>query len=523
MSWRGGPPECPHGEVVDGLRFAAVRKRNLRRDATMTPRTNPAESTRPSSAALPAEPLDWGRAPRMNPLETLMWRLEADPHLREPVCTLEILDREPDWKRFLAAADWSTRMVPRCRQKVAEPALGFGNPVWVNDPEFDLDYHVSQIGLPAGGGWPALLKAAAKAAMTPFDRARSPWESILFTGLPGGRAAHLLKLHHSVSDGLGGVQLLAQLHSRSRQANPSKPQPAPLRPQRSSAIGLLMQQLRRDALAIPTTLRHAFEATKELAHPWEATKRAVAFGRSLRRVTAGPNAPGSPLLASRSLSLRFHILDVDLADLKVAAKSVGASINDAFVAALLGTYRMYHEAKGAPIRAMPMAIPISVRRSHDAQGGNRFVGARFAGLVDERDPRARMLAIHEVVNQLRREPAIDAMSMLAPVLTHLPGGLLAPVVGHLMKQNDLQASCVPGLRDEYYLAGAKIERAYGFGPRPGCASMITLVSHGTTCCVAANVDPAAVSDPELFADCLKEGFAEVLSLNPHARVPVVYA
>ncbi len=489
----------------------------------MSPRPTPLQQTPDAPAASAAEPLDWGREPRMNPLETLMWRLEADPHLREPVCTLEILDRVPDWDRFLAAADWSTRMVPRCRQKVAEPALGFGNPVWVNDPEFDLDYHVNRVGLPEVGGWTAVLKAAAKAAMTPFDRARSPWESILFTGLPGGKAAHLLKLHHSVSDGLGGVQLLGLLHSRSRQTNPSKPQPALLPPEQSSSVNLLMQQLRRDALAVPATLRQAAEATKELVHPLKTARRALAFGRSLRRMAVKPLADGSPLLASRSLSLRFHILDINLVDLKVAAKSAGASLNDAFVAGLLGAYRLYHEAKGVSVGAIPVAIPISVRRRNDAKGGNRFVGARFSAVVSERDPRARMHAIHGIVDQLRNEPAIDAMSMLAPVLTHLPGALLAPAVGHLMKQNDLQASCVPGLRDEVYLAGAKIERAYGFGPRPGCAAMISLVSHGPICCVAANVDPAAITDPELFESCLKAGFEEVLSLNPQARAPVTYS
>ncbi len=481
------------------------------------------DPTLDARSASKAKPLNWGRAPRMNPLETLMWRLEADPHLREPVCALEILDREPDWDRFRSAADWSTRMVSRCRQKVVEPALGFGNPVWVNDPEFDLDYHVTRIGLRNDGGWGPLMKATAKAAMTPFDRARSPWESTLFTGLPGGRAAHLLKMHHSVSDGLGGIQLLGQLHSRSRQANPRKPQPAIPEPERSSSVGLLMQQLRRDASAIRSSVRDALEATKQLAHPLETAKQALAFARSLRRVAANPSAEGSPLLASRSLSLRFHILDVELIDLKGAAKAVGASVNDAFVAALLGAFRRYHEAMDAPIESMPVAIPISVRNSKDAAGGNRFVGARFSAMVSERDPTARMHAIHEIVGQLRQEPAIDAMSMLAPVLTHLPGALLASAVGHLMKHNDLQASSVMGLREEVYLAGAKIERAYGFGPRPGCASMITLVTHGQTCCVAANVDPAAVTDGELFVRCLQEGFSEVLSLNPNARAPVVYA
>ena len=169
--------------------------------------------------------LHWGEAREMNALETLMWRVELDPRLRSTISGIEILDCTPDWDRFLAAADWGTRMAPRFRQKVVEPALGIGNPCWVNDPDFDLHYHVRRMRLPEGGGWRALFAAAEQVAMTPFDRARSPWESYLFEGLPGGRAAHMLKLHHSTTDGMGGVQLFSQLHSRTRESNPLKPQP----------------------------------------------------------------------------------------------------------------------------------------------------------------------------------------------------------------------------------------------------------------------------------------------------------
>ena len=465
-------------------------------------------------------PLNWGEAREMSALETLMWRIEADPRLRSTICALEILDCVPNWDRFLAAADWGTRMVPRFRQKVVEPALGLGNPSWSNDPDFDLHYHVRRVRLPDGGGWPSLFAAAEQIAMTPFDRARSPWESFLFEGLPDGRAVHMLKMHHSTTDGMGGVQLFSQLHSRTRESNPFKPQPPSPPPERPTPMGLLLDQLARDAWAIPGLLQYTGGALRALARPIETACSAVRFASSMARVAAEPDAEGSPLLRGRSLSWHFLALDVAFADLRAAAKAADASLNDAFVAALLGAFRLYHEELGCPIQKMPMAIPISVRREGDAEGGNRIAGARFAGPVGIADPRVRMQAVGRLVRTLRNEPAIDGLSLLAPGLARLPAALLSAVAGGMTKSNDLQASNVPGLRDELYLAGARIERVYGFGPLPGCASMITLNTHRDTCCIGANVDPAAVTETELFAQCLERGFAEVLSLHPPSKPPV---
>ena len=134
------------------------------------------------------------------------------------------------------------------------------------------------------------------------------------------------------------------------------------------------------------------------------------FGSSLARVLADPDAEGSPLLAGRSLSWRFLALDVAFADLRAASKTVGASLNDAFLAALLGAFRLYHEKLGHPIEKMPIAIPISVRTDEDEAGGNRFVGARFAAPVGIADPPERMGALGEMVRSVRREPAIDGMT-----------------------------------------------------------------------------------------------------------------
>ena len=105
--------------------------------------SGPVKVSSPASAGRaarpPAVPLDWGTATQMNPLETAMWRAEsADPRLRVNVSLLEILDPAPDWDRLLAAHEWASRMVPRMRQRVVEPAFALGTPTWAPDPDFDV-------------------------------------------------------------------------------------------------------------------------------------------------------------------------------------------------------------------------------------------------------------------------------------------------------------------------------------------------------------------------------------------------
>jgi WS/DGAT/MGAT family acyltransferase len=459
-------------------------------------------------------PLDWGREREMNAVEALMWRAEEDPRLRSTICGVEELDSAPDWDRFLAAHDWGTRLVPRFRQRVVEPLGGIGAPAWVTDPDFDLHYHVRRVRLPPDGGWTALLAAAEQIAMTPFDRARALWEAVLFEGLPDGRAAYLLKLHHATSDGLGIVDLLSNLHSRTRESNPDKPQPFPPMPEQRTPAQELAHQLSRDAQALPGTLaRGTASALRALARPGATARGALRFGESLRRVLGDNGADGSPLLRGRSMSWRFSAFDVEFAELRAASKAVGASVNDAFLASLLGAFRRYHDELGEPIDRMPIAVPISVRAEGDTAGGNQIVAAWLAAPVAIEDPVERMHAIGALMQSARGEPALDAVGMVAPALSRLPGPLISQLAGGLTKANDLQASNVRGIREDVYLAGAKIERAYPFGPLPGCATMITLASHGSMCCIGANVDPAAVTDPERFNRNLCEGFDEVLAVG----------
>jgi diacylglycerol O-acyltransferase len=466
------------------------------------------------------QPLTWSSERDMNALEALMWRAEADPRLRSTMVAVELLDQLPDWDRFLAANDWATRLIPRFRMKVVEPLMGIGRPTWTVDATFDLQYHVRRVRLPVPGTISDLLQTAQQMAMTPFDKHRAPWESVLVDGLPDGQAAFILKLHHSTTDGVGATQLLGMLHSRMREHNPDKPQPLPPPPDVDGSLQQVARQVGDDARSLGSLAGGLARSALALRRPDRAAGDALRYADSLRRVLTGQTGPPSPLLAGRSLSWHFQGFDLAFADLRGAGKAVGGSLNDAYMAALLGGFRRYHDELACPIETMPVAMPISVRRETDSGGGNRFVAARFAGPVGIEDPGRRIKAVSSIVRAAREEPAIEGLNIATPLLSRLPGPVISQLAGGMTMGNDLQASNVPGIREEAFLAGARIDRVYPFAPLPGCAAMITLVSHRDLCCVGANLDPAAITDTERFARCLVEGFAEVLALHPGATDPV---
>jgi len=459
----------------------------------------------------------WGTSAEMSPFEALMWRAESDPRLRAPMTLVDLLDAPPDWDRLVAAHDWGTRLVPRARQRVVDPPLHLGAPVWAVDPEFDLHYHLRRAQVPPPGTLAQVLEIAEKTAMTPFDRARPLWEALLLEGLEGGRAAYIFKIHHSVTDGLGGVQLLSLLHSRHREPSPHKPLPEPPAPARLSPLSALGEQVRRRLLGVPRDAQNLVGSgvavlSRIAAEPADAVGGAVRFGRSLQRVLAPPPAPPSPLLRNRSLSWRFVTLECAVDALRAAGRAAGGTLGDAYVAALLGGFRRYHEAFGVSIDEMPMAMPISLRQNDHPMGGNRFAGARLAAPVGEADPAERIRLVHDFVLGARAEPAADALGLIAPALNLVPTPLITRWYAAQTGGLDLQASNVPGIPYPVYIAGARIERMYPFGPLPGCAVMAALVSHVDTCCIGINCDAAAITDVDLFHDCLGAGLTEVLAL-----------
>jgi diacylglycerol O-acyltransferase len=448
----------------------------------------------------------------MNAFETLMWRAEEVSTLRSTCLGVELLDGTPAWEDVVAVHDRATRFVPRLRHRVVQPPLGLAPPRWADDPNFDLHFHLRRISLPAGAGWSELLEVAEQTAMSAFDRARPLWEGVLVEGLPEGRSAYLLKLHHSISDGLGILRMMSYLHLPldGPSGAAAMPSTASLGP-----FGALAADARERLRSAPRlAVRAGALGGRALREPLPSMLSGVAYSRSLKRVFTPPKAGASPLLAERSSNWRFAALDVDFDSLRRASKAAGASLNDAYLAALLGGYRRYHEAMGVPVGPIPVAIPISLRPVDAADdGGNAIASARLAGPVDVADPVVRMSILGAQVRAAKAEPAMNNLNLLGPMLARLPAGAIAGIVGNLTRSNDLQASNVPGPREDVHLAGVRVDRLYGYGPLPGCPAMIAMVTHGQIACVGVNYDAASFTDGDEFVRALCAGFDEVLAVG----------
>ncbi len=452
----------------------------------------------------------------LSPLDYLLHRGESHPATRSAFINLEILDRPADWARLHEALDRASRVVIRMRQKVVIPPVPATPPRWVVDPDFDLDYHLRRVVLPPPGTLRQLLDLAELTLQSPLDTSRALWEARYVEGLQDGRAALLIKLSHAITDGLGGLALFEQVYDTERDAPPRPMPPVPI-PRDLTGNDLLRDSLRR----LPETTvatgrswlaRAAGTAARVVTGPGPALAEAVGFADSARRMLSPPPAPPSPLLRRRSLATRTLVFELPLADLRAAAKAVDASVNDAYLAALCGGLGRYHELLGVPVDALPLALPVSLRRGADSASGNRFAGVTIAAPIGEPDPAERMRQIRAQVITRRAEPALDVIGRLAPALALLPDEALREVIGQITPP-DIQASNVPGYAQETFLAGAAVERQYGLGPMPRVAMMAIMISRAGTCTVAARYDTASFHAADALQECLQAGFDEVVKLG----------
>ena len=458
----------------------------------------------------------------LSPLDYLLHRGESHPSTRSAFLNLEILDQPADWGRLREAMDRASRVVIRMRQKVVIPPLPATPPRWVVDPDFDLDYHLRRVALPAPGTLRQLLDLAELTLQSPLDTSRALWEAIYVEGLEGGRAALLTKLSHAITDGLGGIALFEQVYDTERDA-PSRPMPPVPVPRDLSGNDLLrdsLRQLPESTFAAGQRLlgRAAGTAARLITQPGATVAETVRFADSARRMLSPPAAGPSPLLRRRSLVSRTVVLELPLADLRAAAKSVAvtggrtASVNDAYLAALCGGLGRYHEVLGVPVDALPLALPVSLRSGDDPASGNRFTGVTIAAPVGESDPVERMRQVREQVIARRSEPAIDVIGRLAPVLSLLPDEAVYEVFERITPA-DVQASNVPGYAQDTFLAGARVERQYGLGPLPRVGMMAILISRAGTCTVAFRYDTASFTATDQLEKCLQAGFDEIVELG----------
>ena len=460
-----------------------------------------------------------GLPEELSAVDQLLHRGEANPRTRSGIMGVELLDATPDWERFRARFEHASRKVIRLRQKVVMPTLPTAAPRWVIDADFNLDFHVRRLRVPAPGTLREVLDLAEVAMQSPMDISRPLWSATLVEGMADGRAATMLHLSHAVTDGVGGVEMFASIYDLERDPAPQGEAPLPIQ-QDLSPNELMREGLNKLPGAIAGNLLGALGGaasalTRVVRDPVSAVGEVVGYARSGARVM-GAVAEPSPLLRRRSLTSRTEAVDIKFSDLRKAAKAAGGSINDAYLAGLCGALRLYHQAKGIPVETVPMAVPVNLRSDDDPSGGNRFAGVNLAAPVGVVDPATRIQKVRAQMLTKREERAIDMVGSVAPVLSLLPDSLLESMAGSIVG-SDVQASNIAVYPGDTFLAGAKILRHYGLGPLPGVAMMVVLVSRAGYVTITTRYDRASITDPDSWARCLLAGFDEVLALGGDGR------
>lgn len=452
---------------------------------------------------------------RMSDVEALMWNLEKDPHLSASIANVTILDRTPDPERLRARLEAAVAMVPRLRQRVV-PALGrLAPPEWRDDPDFDLDYHIRSMAVPAPGTMRALLDLAATIANHPFDRTRPLWEFVVIEGLEGGRAAMVQKLHHAIADGEGSIRMSEQFIDLSRDAtSPIAVGGVPPESIDASLVDTTVETLTHNLRRGLGVARRAVEGVAGIVqHPSRAValgSDSVALAQSAVRQLVITDHAHSPLWTERSLRRHIEVLQVPFDEAKTAAKALGGSLNDLFVTAAAGGAGAVHRAAGQPVEELRITMPVSTRKDGSA-GGNAFTPTRVLVPVDIEDPTARFLVVRDRLAPTKGERSLGIIDGLAGVANLLPTSALVRVARQQVETVDFAISNVRGAPFPLFIAGARMEANYPVGPTGGTAWNLTLMSYDGHLDIGLNADAGAVPDPSGLRDAIEAEFAALIA------------
>ncbi|MEZ5186217.1 MAG: wax ester/triacylglycerol synthase family O-acyltransferase [Candidatus Nanopelagicales bacterium] len=461
----------------------------------------------------------------MKDTDAFSWYMEEDPLLRSTVVVVLLLDGSPDWEALPERLERSTRQTPGFRHRVVIPPLRLATPRWVVDPDFDLTWHMRRFEAAEPKTLASVLEFARKTGMAGFDRDRPLWEFTLIEGLEDGQSALVMKLHHSLTDGVGGMDIARLLFDT--EPDPGDLGPMPEAPQ-GETLGAL--DLARDALGHNWSRLYDFskrrvtsaagDVAQALRHPRKVVSETLATGQSIAKFVEPVSDTLSPVMTERHLGWHYDVLEFQLADFLLAAHAADATHNDAFLSAVTAGLRIYHERHGSEVDELRVTMPVSIRKSDDPIGGNRITLMRFKLPAGIPDPRERMAQTHRRTEAVKHDRSLPFTNAIAGTLNLFPRAY----IGGMLKHIDFLASNVPGLPVPLYLTGARVTHFYGFGPTIGAALNITLMSYCGRCYVSYNIDTGAVPDPDEMMDCMREGFDEVLAVAGegagHAVLPL---
>ena len=446
----------------------------------------------------------------MSGSDALLWTISGDPVMRPTIVALVMLDRAPDWAEVRARVGGLTEAVPRLRSRAVTRAPGRGRPQFVVDDTFSLDTHLRRIRLPEHGGQRDLLDMAQVMATSGFDPALPLWEAVLVEDVDGDHAALVMKVHHALIDGVGGLAVLAHLfdspgaerpRSRVRTAPPPTESQTPLPP----------------PAVLPDAVRLVDGAVDLVTHPFRSLGRFAAVGTSVARLMAPSGRPVSPIMTGRSFRRHVEIIDLELADLKRAATAWDGTVNDVFVASVVRGLTLYHAQHGVVATGFRALMPVNVRSGAAGESGNHFVPARFV-IAARADLAGCMAEVRRNAAEWKHAPGLAVSDVLATGLSALPPVVARNLWSSMLLGNDFCITNIPGPPFHACLAGAGVEGIYAVSPPSGAALNVSLISAGERACITITADVAAVPDSPKLAGCIEDGFAEVCSAAPPDQV-----
>ena len=454
---------------------------------------------------------------KMSDAEGLMWRLDKDPYLSSTFSNLSLLDCTPDFDRLRRRMERASIAIPRLRQRVQSTPANLTPPLWVEDPDFNIDYHVRRIAVPAPGTLRQALDIATLITSDPFDRTRPLWQFVVIEGLVGGQALLVEKLHHTIADGEGSVQLSLQFFDFEREAPEPPPLDASLVAEVSAHSNLLERDSWRDLLAGPLKLPLALvkQIRDLLGDPTQIPATGSAAVETVRdligQVTAIDPAK-SPLWTTRSLKRYAEVLQVPFLETRDLARSMGGTLNTALVTAASDAAGRYHREMGSPIDFLRASMAISTRKnSNDPSQSNAFSLTRMLVPTGEMKVKERFEAVQQATLEANGSSAAKALDALATLSASLPTGILTRVARLQSQTVDFATSNVKGTPLPVYVAGAEIINNFPLGPLGGVAFNLTLLSHVGHLDMGLNMDSGAIEQPQILFRHLQNSFDDLLA------------
>src|SRR3954447_9176631 len=399
---------------------------------------------------------------RLTALDSSFLHLEDNAPSHMHVASVTIFEGPaPDYDDVVEGIRARLHLVPRYRQKLGFVPFQQGRPKWVDDPTFNIAYHVRATALPAPGEEEQLRALAGRVFSQRLDRDKPLWEIWLVQGLEGNRFALLSKVHHSLVDGVSGADLMTVLFELTREPTaPPEPaevwQPRPL-PSQSQLLAEALLERGTEPGEIVRTVRHAFRGPREFArNALEAAGGVTALARGTLRP-----APASPYNGSIGPHRRFTWVRVRPSDIKAVKNSLGGAVNDVVLATVTGALRRHLHARGVSTQDLTLRamVPVSVRSDLE-QGalGNR-VAAMMAPLpVWCENPAVRL----DVVSDSMRNLKSSGQAVGAEVLTRI-GGFAPPTImaqaariGSRQRAFNLVVTNVPGPQFPLYIQGSEL-------------------------------------------------------------------